>query len=73
MLGWTARVVTLQKAGTYLSSLAAQVEQEKIIIANEPNMRHLSHREIRKSTKSGNPHHGNAWRLGARAATLSGK
>jgi len=59
---WAARGGALQKAGTYLSSLAAKVEQEKIAIANEPNLRHLSHREICISTKSENRHSSNAWR-----------
>jgi hypothetical protein len=46
IFGWSGRVAALQQAGTYLSSLATQVELEKIDLANEPNMRHLSRHEI---------------------------
>ncbi|MEO6354854.1 MAG: hypothetical protein ABIO19_05460 [Burkholderiaceae bacterium] len=46
MMGWPARVKALLKAGTYLGCLETQVEQEKTILANEPNMRHLARHEI---------------------------
>jgi len=46
MLGWPARVTALLKAGTYLPLLESQVDQEKEVLANEANLRHLSRREI---------------------------
>lgn len=46
MLGWPERVELLLAAGTYLSCLETQVDQEKDILANEANLRHLSRREI---------------------------
>jgi len=46
MLGWPARVTALLKAGTYLELMEAQVDQEKEVLANEANLRHLSRREI---------------------------
>jgi hypothetical protein len=46
MLGWPVRVTALLKAATYLECLESQVNQEKDILANEANMRHLSRREI---------------------------
>lgn len=46
MMGWPARVVELMKAGTYLGLLEAQVDQEKEILANEADLRHLSRHEI---------------------------
>jgi len=46
MLGWPARVTALLKAGTYLELVEAQVDQEKDVLANEANLRHLSRREI---------------------------
>lgn len=46
IMGWPARVVALLSAGTYLDSLDAQVDQEKTILANEADLRHLSRREI---------------------------
>lgn len=46
MMGWPARVTALLKAGNYLDCLEAQVDQEKEILVNEANLRHLSHREI---------------------------
>ena len=46
ILGWPARVTALLKVGTYLACLDTQVDQEKEILVNEANLRHLSHREI---------------------------
>ena len=46
MLGWPSAVQNLLENGTYYDSLCAQVEQEKAILANESNMRHLSPSEI---------------------------
>lgn len=46
MLGWPARVTALLKATTYLACLESQVNQEKEILANEANLRHLARREI---------------------------
>jgi len=45
-MGWTPRVKALLKAETYLDCLAAQVEREKDILANEASLRHLSRREV---------------------------
>ena len=46
LLGWPKRVKSLLKSGTYLDSLSLQVDQEKDILANEANLRHLARREI---------------------------
>ncbi|HZW14441.1 MAG TPA: hypothetical protein VFF81_14775 [Noviherbaspirillum sp.] len=46
MTGWPDRVSALLKAGTYVEHLESQLEQEKVILANESNLRHLSRREI---------------------------
>ena len=46
LLGWPKHVESLLKAGTYLDSLSLQVDQEKQILANEANLRHLAPREI---------------------------
>jgi len=46
LLGWPKRVTSLLKSGTYLDSLSSQVGQEKDILANEANLRHLARREI---------------------------
>lgn len=46
MMGWPARVTALLNAGTYLDCLETQVGQEKEVLANEANLRHLSRREI---------------------------
>ena len=46
LLGWPKKVTSLLKAGTYLDSLSLQVDQEKHILANEANLRHLARREI---------------------------
>ena len=46
LLGWPQRVKSLLKAGIYLDSLSLQVDQEKYILANEANLRHLARREI---------------------------
>lgn len=44
--GWPTAVQNLLDNGTYFDLLVAQVDQEKTILANETNMRHLSPREI---------------------------
>lgn len=46
IMGWPERVAALLKSGAYLEHLAHQVAQEKTILANEPNLRHLSRHEI---------------------------
>lgn len=46
ILGWPQRVAALMKSGTYLDCLASQVEKEKVVLANEPNMRHLARHEV---------------------------
>lgn len=48
MMGWPDRVRVLLKADVYLGCLESQLTQEKEILANEPNLRHLSHWEILK-------------------------
>jgi hypothetical protein len=45
-IGWPDRVTSLLKSGTYLSCLDSQVDQEKAILANEANLRHLARHEI---------------------------
>ena len=46
LMGWPARVTALLQAHAYLACLETQVEQEKTVLANEANLRHLSPREI---------------------------
>lgn len=46
MTGWPDRVHALLKADAYLGCLEAQLDQEKNLLANEANLRHLSRREI---------------------------
>ena len=46
LLGWPKQVKALVLSGNYLDSLTGQVEQEKIVLANEANLRHLTRREI---------------------------
>lgn len=46
MLGWPGRVHALLVVGDYIEQLVAQVELEKEILANEPNLRHLAPREV---------------------------
>jgi len=46
MLGWPDRVKALLKAEAYLGFLESQVEQEKNVLANEANLRHLARHEI---------------------------
>lgn len=46
ILGWPQRVATLMKSGTYLDCLASQVEKERVVLANELNMRHLARHEV---------------------------
>ncbi len=45
-MGWPARVKALLVDGSYLGFLETQVAQEKEVLANEANLRHLSRREI---------------------------
>ncbi len=46
MMGWPDRVAALFAAGTYFDCLASQVEREKTVLADEPNMRHLARHVI---------------------------
>lgn len=46
IMGWPQRVAALMKSGTYLDHLETQSEQERIVLANEANLRHLSRHEI---------------------------
>lgn len=46
MLGWPDRAKALVKSETYMGFLESQVEQEKDVLANEANLRHLSRREV---------------------------
>lgn len=46
MLGWPERVRALLTAGVYMEHLESQLDQEKEVLANEANLRHLSPREI---------------------------
>ncbi|BBN89712.1 hypothetical protein [Azospira sp. I09] len=48
LLGWPDRVKGLLKTGAYLAALEAQVDQEKAVLAEEANLRHLAPREIRE-------------------------
>jgi hypothetical protein len=46
MLGWPKRVQALLDADLYLGSLEEQVAQEKNILAQETDLRHLAPHEI---------------------------
>lgn len=46
IMGWPDRVAALFAAGTYFDCLASQVEREKTVLADEPNMRHLARHEM---------------------------
>lgn len=46
MMGWPDRVSALLKSGAYVGCLESQLEQEREILANEANLRHLARREI---------------------------
>ncbi|MBI1889422.1 MAG: hypothetical protein HYS18_02115 [Burkholderiales bacterium] len=46
MLGWPDRVKAMIDADCYLDLLETQVDQEKSILANEANLRHLARHEI---------------------------
>lgn len=46
IMGWPQRVAALLKGGTYLEQLDAQAEQERMVLANEANLRHLSRHEV---------------------------
>lgn len=46
IMGWPIKVSALLKAGAYVGCLESQLNQEKDILANEANLRHLSRREI---------------------------
>lgn len=46
VLGWPDRVQVLLTARVYLSNLAEQLDQEKEMLANEANFRHLAPREV---------------------------
>lgn len=46
IMGWPERVNALLRIDTYHGCLKSQVDQEKEILANEANLRHLSRREI---------------------------
>lgn len=46
LLGWPKQSKALMQSGNYLDCLAGQVDQEKTILANEANLRHLARREI---------------------------
>ncbi|AEV27691.1 hypothetical protein Dsui_3361 [Azospira oryzae PS] len=48
LLGWPDSVKGLLKTGAYLSALEAQVDQEKTMLAEQANLRHLAPREIRE-------------------------
>nr|WP_315430378.1 hypothetical protein [uncultured Albidiferax sp.] len=45
-LGWPDRVGVLLTARVYLANLAEQLDQEKEMLANEANFRHLAPREV---------------------------
>ncbi len=45
-MGWSDRVKVHLTNGHYLGFLETQVAQEKEVLANEANLRHLSRREI---------------------------
>lgn len=46
LLGWPKQTKGLIQSGNYLVCLAGQVDQEKTVLANEANLRHLARREI---------------------------
>lgn len=46
LLGWPKQTKALIQSGQYVHCLAGQVDQEKTILANEANLRHLTRREI---------------------------
>ena len=46
LLGWPKQTKRLIQLGTYLDCLVGQVDQEKTVLANETNLRHLTRREI---------------------------
>ena len=46
MMGWPDRVDALLESNCYLNCLDTQVMEEKTILANEANLRHLSRHEI---------------------------
>ena len=46
IMGWPERAAALFAAGTYFDCLASQVEQERNVLADEANMRHLAPHEI---------------------------
>ncbi len=46
LLGWPKRVKALLRSGTYLSSLEWQVSQERRVLADESDLRHLARHEI---------------------------
>jgi hypothetical protein len=46
VMGWPQQVVEMIKSGKYLDHLASQVDQERAVLANEANMRHLARHEI---------------------------
>jgi len=46
MIGWPKRVTALLRADLYLASLEEQVAQEKDILAQEADLRHLAPHEI---------------------------
>jgi hypothetical protein len=46
MMGWPDRVEALLESNGYLNCLDTQVMEEKTILANEANLRHLSQHEI---------------------------
>lgn len=46
MMGWPDRVDALLKIGSYIAFLESQLDQEKHILANEANFRHLSRHEV---------------------------
>lgn len=45
-MGWPDRVAQLLKAGTYQTALEAQVNQEKDVLAEAVELRHLARHEI---------------------------
>ena len=46
VMGWPQQVVEMIKSGKYHEHLASQVDQERAVLANEANMRHLARHEI---------------------------
>lgn len=45
-MGWPKRVKALLRSGIYISSLESQVSQEREILVNAANLRHLARHEI---------------------------